>query len=483
MEHRPQWGWVYALAAVAVVTGCSRGGRAPGPLPPQVVIVGGGIAGLVTASELERQGVSTHLLEAADRLGGRIATARYGPGLEAEFGMQEIWSGSPLAQVAREVGLTLEGEGALSSVMLDGKLHPYTQTRREDFLSSVFSPSELTALKRWMGGAENLLTELKAKGFSPPMRRLNDLSFGAWLKEHRLPPRVEAWIRLTLECEVGADLESFSALSGLAELRVYLFGGESALHVVGGNSRLVEALGERLKGPKTLRARVTRVRRTRAADGKLTVVVDYLRDNQWHKLEADRVVIAVPWMVLHTIQLDPPLPADAWESLMTLGRGQYTVVHLLIDKKAHALWGGADRSPFPVLTPGPLGVVYGVASPSPREQPLEVFSLLVHGHHARGFHLAQHEGKREEMVQELETLWPGFSRHVRDAAIYPYHPAAVAYWPPGRSPYDEKSQALFQAFDGLYLVGDYLVSSHSEGAVVAAFRQARALTEELQAPQ
>jgi hypothetical protein len=70
----------------------------------------------------------------------------------------------------------------------------------------------------------------------------------------------------------------------------------------------------------------------------------------------------------------------------------------------------------------------------------------------------------------------------RGANVYTYHPAAIPYWPPGRSPYDAPAQRLFQSFEGVYLAGDHLVSSHSEGAVRAAQRQARAIVEDLARP-
>jgi monoamine oxidase len=39
-----------------------------------VVVVGGGLAGLVTARELSRTGLSVVVLEARERLGGRVFT-------------------------------------------------------------------------------------------------------------------------------------------------------------------------------------------------------------------------------------------------------------------------------------------------------------------------------------------------------------------------------------------------------------------------
>ncbi len=477
-------GTLFAFAW-AFVLACAR----PMPVAPatearvQVAIVGGGIAGLVAAYELERHGISVQVLEMSDRLGGRIVTAHYGDGLRAEYGMAEIWSKSPLAQVARDLGLVLEqSEGALSSVVLDGQLHAFSQDSPEAYLRSLFSADEYAAWVRWTKFCESLFTELQTSGLTPALGPLNDISFANWLAEHKLPAKVAVFIRLLLECELGSSAEEFSAVSGLAEFRVFLFGGESALHVQGGNSRVIEALAAKIRGPVTLGARVTAVERKRDAGGRLSATVTYLRNSRVRSLTAERVILAVPWLHLHSIQLDPPLPVEAQSALDGLSRGHYVVVHFLVDKQLHSLWGGAHHHPFPILTAGPLGVVYGTEA-SPPEQPLEVFSLLVHGSHAEAFHLASHEEKRKDLLGELEQMWPGFSRFVRGTSIYTYHPAAIPFWPVGRSPFDAPAQILFRPFDGLYLAGDYLVSSHSEGAVIAGQRQARAIIEELSNPQ
>ena len=44
------------------------------PVSVDVVIVGGGLAGLAAARRLDRAGVNWLLVEAADRIGGRVAT-------------------------------------------------------------------------------------------------------------------------------------------------------------------------------------------------------------------------------------------------------------------------------------------------------------------------------------------------------------------------------------------------------------------------
>jgi monoamine oxidase len=59
--------------------------------PKDVVIIGAGLAGLVAAFELKRQGHRPILLEAQNRVGGRVYTLRsFAPGLYAEAGAMRI---------------------------------------------------------------------------------------------------------------------------------------------------------------------------------------------------------------------------------------------------------------------------------------------------------------------------------------------------------------------------------------------------------
>jgi monoamine oxidase len=69
-----------------------REGLEPRPQSPKrVIIIGAGIAGLVAAFELQRQGHEPLVLEAQHRVGGRVYTIRdFAPGLYAEAGAMRI---------------------------------------------------------------------------------------------------------------------------------------------------------------------------------------------------------------------------------------------------------------------------------------------------------------------------------------------------------------------------------------------------------
>jgi monoamine oxidase len=453
--------------------------------PKPVVIVGGGLAGLVCAYELEKRGVKVVLLEASERFGGRVATARYGPGLHAEYGLQELWAGNPLLEVARELNVALEegSEGAWSGFLIDGKVAPSRGSSSVEQLASFLTPSEVAAARKWLDTARALRARATSSGLSDPkVQALQDVSFSDWLSNAKLPRRVSEVLRLTIEVELGASASSFSALFGLLEYGVFLDEAR-AYEVAGGNETLVQALVAAISGPKVLGARVTRVDRPPPSDDASGVRVTYFEKQERRVLEASKVVLAVPFFTLHMIQLSPALDAERQAALASLQRGRYTVVHLLMKKEARRLWLSKGELPFPILSDGPLGVIYGVPGEADPRAPLDVFSLLIYGQAANAFHMVPREAKVAEVVAALDVLWPGAAAQVASSEVFTYHPGAVAVWPPGRSPLDRASQLLREPNQSTYLIGDWTWSAHSDGAARSARDAAEHIARELHRPR
>lgn len=472
MMRLRRWIWWTMIVSIAVLTGVPLRVGAQPEKKPKVIVVGGGLAGLVTAYELNKKDVSCVVLDAGDRLGGRIATAEYTNGLHAEYGMQEVWEKNPLLGIIKELGLTTEAtDDAWSSLIIDGHLYPFVQDTREKYFHVLFTPAERKVFDRTLAEMEDLYREATTKGLTPRMRELQTLSFADWLAQRKLPNKVEQALRLTIEVELAAVSEQFSALSAILEWRVFLFGGEKNYHVAGGNSKIIEALAGRSHAQVVLNALVVAVKHQPRPDGSVDCEVTYQVGREYHKIHGDAVVVAIPWVRLHGIQFDPPFEPARWKAVDSLGRGQYTVVHFIVDKAVEGLWK-ATGSPFPILSSGPLGVIYGPHGQGNDKGDI-VFSLLIYGPEAQAYHMKPRDVKRVETLAELDKLWPGFSSYVKETYVYGYHPAAVAYWPPGRSPLDELSNLMRTPSSGLFLAGDWLYSSHSEGAAIAGLETAK----------
>ena len=107
-----------------------------------IVIVGGGLAGLSAAVHLHRAGRQVLVLEAADRVGGRVATDEV-DGFLLDRGFQVFLESYPEAQGLLDyesLGLKRFMRGA--DVRFDGKFHRVADPREhlEDVISTVMAP-------------------------------------------------------------------------------------------------------------------------------------------------------------------------------------------------------------------------------------------------------------------------------------------------------------------------------------------------------
>ena len=100
---------LFSWTSTAALLGCTVGGSNPGG-GRKVVVLGAGVAGLSAAYELQKKGFEVTVLEARDRVGGRVWTVREGfeDGQFAEIGAIRIGSThTNLLAYAEELGLDL----------------------------------------------------------------------------------------------------------------------------------------------------------------------------------------------------------------------------------------------------------------------------------------------------------------------------------------------------------------------------------------
>ncbi len=94
------------------------------PDPADVLVLGGGVAGLAAALRLADAGRSVRLLEASGRLGGVVRTVRR-DGFEAELGPDVFLTRKPAAvRLAERLGVATAAPRGGALVQRNGRLHP-----------------------------------------------------------------------------------------------------------------------------------------------------------------------------------------------------------------------------------------------------------------------------------------------------------------------------------------------------------------------
>lgn len=189
--------------------------------PMRVLVVGAGLAGLTAATRLEQQGLDVVVLEARNRVGGRVLTHRLDNGVLVELGGEWIdASQQPLRLLAEELGLR----------MVD---------TRQDFItrdligSDPIPDSEHGRLaKALIEVMESLSEDLDRLTIAALLDSIVDTSPAMMV----LRSRLEGTFGLPLTEVSAADLD---ADFGLTQASSYL-------RVEGGNDRLATGMAKRL---------------------------------------------------------------------------------------------------------------------------------------------------------------------------------------------------------------------------------------------
>jgi monoamine oxidase len=246
-----------ALAMMAAVAACaprqaSKAVRDRGP----IAIIGGGLAGLVTAWRLALSGLDVTLYESSKRIGGRVYTLRdFTPeGQFAEYGGEFVSSHhTALIGLCDELGVALQrlrAEGDAAADLYDFEGAAYSG---HDLLDSGPTGLFLPAAVRIAADQSDLLDADGA--WTARARTLDAMPLSAYLASLR--PSVEPWVidllGLAFQTQSGLPPDQQSALNlvdciGADPAAPFaLFGpGGRTQRIAGGSSSLPETLVARL---------------------------------------------------------------------------------------------------------------------------------------------------------------------------------------------------------------------------------------------
>lgn len=265
-------------------------------------MVGAGFAGLAAAWTLRQGGAEVVLLEARDRVGGRVRSQPLPNGAVAELGAEFAEHDQQvLAATAGALGVPLVLAGM-------------SYGDREPRGGRVVSRDTLRAEVARLGG---LVAERRA--------RLPSMSVAALLDELPLDPAARDAIAARIQISAAQPLDQLAATS--LEHAGSTFDTRESLRVAGGNQRLALALAARIGNAVRLSTPVLAVSwsqvqaqaRVRAAAGTV---------------EADACVLTVPASVMEGIAFDPPLPGWKRTAFDRVAYGHAAKLHVPLREAA-----------------------------------------------------------------------------------------------------------------------------------------------------
>ena len=265
---------------------------------PDVIIVGAGVAGLAAAAELNRHNVSVLLLEASNRIGGRVFT-HHEKDFPVELG-SEFVHGEPevLTSLIRANGRTLEEMDGPQLRSVNGKLEG----------GGAFFPKVM-----------KLLDQLRQVGANR--------SFAQFLREDAADADEETK-RSAWEYVAGfhaADPEQISEHAlALSTVTGEQEGSEEAYRLVGGYTQIVDILRAQLT--QTEIQSQTQVTHIAWRKGHVEV---WSADGR--KFMAPKLIVTVPLPIWESLRFDPELPAKR-EALTQLAMGAVLRVSLQFDR-------------------------------------------------------------------------------------------------------------------------------------------------------
>jgi monoamine oxidase len=424
----------------------------------RVIVIGGGLAGLVAAGDLIARGADVHLLEARNRLGGRVWTV-----IDKDFSDTPLELGGEfidndqkeIRALCHEFKLTLAPvlkEGFGLALDANGRVQVFNGMRPiwSDFKNALKREAGAfgAADCDWNSTAaqhiarHSMQSLLQARGASREVIAMAQALRGFFLAD---PDRLSALIGVELSMQPKDP------------------GHVGVSRIKGGNARLVDVLAKQRGLTIAMRSAVTRIEQ----DDREVRVVAADGSKRGTMITGHYAVLTTPAPIARTLDFDPAPPASLRRAWQALDNGPATKAHVRFDK---GFWRKPGR-PRAFGSNLDTGAVWEVAGTGPA-----CLTLLAGGHASEQLRSLLETGGPQRVVRRL--AWLGEVEEARDFRSIswefdPYARGGYAVFGPEFKP--EWRAELSRAFGRIALAGEHTSEypGYMNGAVQSGQRAAR----------
>jgi monoamine oxidase len=403
------------IGAGAAAGGAAALSRVPGagakpaqtttqPRRVDAVVVGAGLAGLTTALRLIQKGKSVMVLEARDRVGGRVLNAEIGGAITERGGTFTGPTQDYIQKLAQEFNVGTfptynEGdnvyvrEGNRSTYPSDGP----TGTAPPD---PLLLPEIIAVVAR----LDQMSTEVPvdAPWNSPQAAEWDGQTFETWIKNNSVTPQFQNELVPTATRPIfGAEPRELSLLftlfyiaasgneqnPGTFERNFNTADGAQEQRFVGGSMQIALRVAQQLGNRIRLNEPVSLI--TQRKD-RVTV------ESRSLKLDANRVVVAVPPTLAGRIDYQPDLPPERDQLTQRLPQGTMTKVAAAYQTP---FWRDQGLTGQAVSTDGFVSATF---DDSPEDASRGVIFGFVGGDRAREFNQLSDSDRRQAVLDQFK---------------------------------------------------------------------------------
>lgn len=281
--------------------------------PKNVVILGGGLAGLAAGYELKRAGHTVTILEARRFAGGRVQTIRdFADGQYAEAGATVFPQSHEFTYgYATDFGLPMRAAGALgvdTIANIRGSRFRISSSGAAD-IPFQLTPSERAAgifgiASLYLGSYMSEVGNPRRADWPPDeLKAIDAVTLKRLVTDRGASDGAIDIIAASQLGLLGFGIDTVSAMDGVVTEAV---ASDSVFYeIIDGNDQLASALKRRVKKQLKKSSVVTRVEQNQSG-----VTVTYTSPDGVQTISADRVICTLPFPILKEIEVTPRFPAD-----------------------------------------------------------------------------------------------------------------------------------------------------------------------------
>ncbi len=422
---------------------------APSSSNPDVVIIGGGFAGLAAAWYLRQHGRSVVVLESRNRIGGRVLSHQVNSDLTVELGGEWVGqSHTRIQTLCDQLGLQLLGNQMNTHLLYRGAYFRNGQW--------AYSPAWN---QQW-----NRILEQYPHLTEADKQALDHYDWWRYLVNNGCDGRDLELRELLDSTDFGESIRQVSAFAALAEYAESSEHNEMDFKIRGGNASLATALQKAI-GPEHIRMGQQVIRVAQQATQLETTCADGSR------FTSKQVICALPAFSVQQIQWEPRLPEAHRDALNQL---QYARIHKHAVHFSRRFW--KDEA-FDLISDTMPQYFYHATQHQPARTGGVLTAYTVGDKAAVMAHQTDRQ-RASEICRNLEPHFGSIRPLIRSQVSYdwssdPYSRGAYALYGPGQ--WFNLRPVLSQPVGTIHFAGEHLADwqGFMEGAVESGEAAAR----------